>query len=228
MSVARISASARHCPACCSDEAGVVDELLGDRLGRFLVELVDDAHDRRDVARADAAVEALDQLAVVDLQAQRRQEVELAERLGHHARDLDVVVRREGVAADDVDVGLGELAVAPGLRPLAAPDLLDLVAAERELEVAGVVEHVARERHGEVEVQAQPGVAVLGVQPAQHVDLFVDLALAQQRVERFGGTRLDGREAVQLEDRAQPVEDGEFDEALGRAAVPGSRTGRWS
>ena len=166
--------------------------------------------------RADAAVEPLDELAVVHLQAQRRQEVEFAERFCHHAGDLDVVVRRESVAPDDVDVGLRELAIAPGLRTFAAPDLLDLVAAEREVEVAGVVEHIACERHGEVEVQPQPGVAVLGVQPAQHVDLFVDLALAQQRVERFGSTRFDRREAVHLEDRTQPVENGEFDEALGR------------
>ena len=55
----------------------------------------------------------------------------------------------------DVDVGLGELAEAALLRPLAAPDLLDLVAPERELEVPGVLQHVARERHGEVEVQAR-------------------------------------------------------------------------
>ena len=212
----RMSASARHCAGLLLGQARPRRRsCLAIAVGRHLVELVDDAHDGRDVGGAEAEVEPLDQLAVVDLQAQRRQEVQLAERLGHHPGDLDVVVERERVAADDVDVGLGELAVAALLRPLAAPHLLDLVAAERELEVPGVLEHVARERHGEVEVQAQsPASPSLGVQPAQDVHLLVDLALAQQRVERLGRARLDGREAVQLEDRAQPVEHGELDEAL--------------
>ncbi len=62
---------------------------------------------------------------------------------------------------DDVDVGLGELAVATFLRALATPYLLDLVATEREGEVPGVLQHVAGERHGEVEVQAELGVGVV-------------------------------------------------------------------
>ena len=91
---------------------------------------------RGEVVDAEAAVEALDQLAVVDLDAQRRQRQRARSASAITSGDLDVVVERQLVAADDVDVGLGELAVAALLRPLAAPHLLDLVAAERELERA--------------------------------------------------------------------------------------------
>ena len=65
----RIAASARHRSACSASKPGLVGEHLGQDVRRHLVELVDDAHHRADVGRADAAVEALDQLAVVDLQA---------------------------------------------------------------------------------------------------------------------------------------------------------------
>ena len=112
-------------------------------------------------------------------------------------------MRRQRVAVDDVDVGLEELAVAPLLRPLAAPHLLDLVAAERELQLAGVLQHVAGERHGQVEVQARArrrrSSVGVGLQPAQHVDLLGGLALAQQLVERLDRAGLERREAVQLE-----------------------------
>ena len=50
----------------------------------------------------------------------------------HDEGDLDVVVERQGAVTNDIDIGLDELAEAPLLRTLAAPDLLDLVALERE------------------------------------------------------------------------------------------------
>ena len=141
--------------------------------------------------------------------------------LDHDSGDLDVVVKGQVVASDDVDVGLGELAVAPFLGTLATPCLLYLVAPEREVELAGVLEHVASQGHGEVVVQAEAAVAgiVAGLQPAQDVDLLVDLALAQQLVERFYGSGLDGGEAVQLERRPQLVDDGKLDELVARAAA---------
>ena len=104
------------------------------------------------------AVEALGDLAVVDLD-DHAADGEPGEDLGHDQRHLGLEVRRQLADVDDVDVGLGELAVAPLLGTLAAPHLLDLVAAEREGQVPGVLQHVAREGHGEVEVQAELGVA---------------------------------------------------------------------
>ncbi len=77
------------------------------------------------------------------------------------------MVERELADPDDVDIGLGELAVAPLLGPLTAPGLLDLVAPERELQLAGVLQDVAREWHGQVEVQpdSRVGLVGIGVQP---------------------------------------------------------------
>jgi hypothetical protein len=48
---------------------GVVGEHLGQDIRRHLVNLVDDAHYRGDVRRADAAIKAFDQLSIVDLHA---------------------------------------------------------------------------------------------------------------------------------------------------------------
>src|SRR5699024_9558706 len=96
------------------------------------------------------------------------------------------------------------------LGALAAPHLLHLVALEREREVARVLEDPARERHREVEVQAELLVrlsALLLLEATQHVDLLGGLTLAEQLVERLDRPRLDGREAVELEGLAQDVED---------------------
>jgi hypothetical protein len=160
-------------------------------------------------------VEALAQLAVVDAHAHRRQR-EAAQGVRDDERDLDFVVRGQRVAVDDVDVGLPELAVATLLRALAAPALLDLVAPEREVELPGVLEDVPRERHGQVEVQTEAGVAavLIGLQAAQDIDLFGRLALAQQLVEGLDGPRLDVGEPVQLESPAEMVDDLLLDDAL--------------
>ena len=142
-----------------------------------------------------------------------------AERLGDDERHLGLEVRGQLADVDDVDVGLGELAVAALLGPLAAPDLLDLVAAEREGELPGVLEHVARERHGEVEVQAELGVLAAVSsrgEPADAVDLLVGVAaLAEQPLDGLDGPGLERREAVQLEDLADDVEDVQLEEPLG-------------
>ena len=90
--------------------------------------------------------------------------------LVHDQRDLDVVVQRERAVADDVDIDLVELAEAALLGALSAPDLLDLVPLEGEVEDAGVIDDVAGEGDGEVEVQAElpgrirAGFAGLGLQ----------------------------------------------------------------
>ena len=224
-----IAASARHCSACSAVSPASSTSSARDLLRPDLVELVDDPHHRVGVGDAEPAVEALDQLAVVDLQPQPAGSGRPRQRLGHHPGDLDVVVERQGVAADDVDVGLGELAVAALLRPLAAPHLLDLVAPERELELAGVLEHVAGERHGQVEVQAErrrrrrrrrPAAGAGRRPPCRSRPCAAAGRAARRRGSRRG-------EAVQLEGRAQRVEDVLLDDALARAATRGTRSAGW-
>ena len=63
------------------------------------------------------------------------------------AGSLGVVADRQLILADDVDVALVELAEAAALRALAAIDALDLVAAEREVQLVLVLGDVAREGH---------------------------------------------------------------------------------
>ena len=204
-----------------------LEEHLGDRARADPAEPVDDAQRADDVVEADAEEEALGDLAVVDLDAELPHR-QAAERLGDDERHLGLEVRGELADVDDVDVGLGELAEAPLLRPLPAPDLLDLVAAEREGEPAGVLEHVAGERHGEVEVQAQRGIpaAVVAREPADAVDLLVGVAaLAEQPLDRLDGPGLERREPVQLEDLADDVEEVQLEEPLGGQELgePGDR-----
>jgi hypothetical protein len=138
----------------------------------------------------------------------------------HHPGDLDVVVEGQLVAADDVDVGLGELAVAALLRPLAAPHLLDLVAAEGELELAGVLQHVAGERHGQVEVQAEPasgpgrGALVRRPAAAQDVDLLVEVS--PLRSSWSSGSTAGSRSAKPCSSKVRAgVDDLLLDDALG-------------
>ncbi len=190
------------------------------RSGPDLVDLVDLAQHRRRVLDVQAQVETLSQLAVVDPHQHRRQTKINMQPLQSGQGDqgqLDVVVGGELVQVDDVDVGLGELPVATLLRPLTSPDLLDLVATEGERQLVRVLQHVAGERHGQVEVQTQLGPGLgLGVQPLDGVDLLVDLALLGQPVQRLDGPGLDRGEAVQLEGLAQPVEHELLDDpALG-------------
>ena len=80
------------------------------------------------------------------------------ERIGDHQRQLGLVVGGKFTDVDDVDVALGELAVSAVLGALATPYRLDLVAAEGEGQLACVLQDIARERDGQVEVQAEPGL----------------------------------------------------------------------
>src|SRR5690606_32436919 len=100
-----------------------------------------------------------------------------------------------------------------------APDLLDLIAPEREGQPAGVLEDVARERHGEVEVESELGVAgVLAArcEPAHGIDLLVGVAtLADEAVDRLNRPRLDGGESMQLEHLTDGVEEVQLEQPLG-------------
>src|SRR5690606_9630255 len=184
--------------------------------GTDLRELVDGPQGAVDVREADAGVEALGDLPVVHGDADRGDR-QGGQRLGHDERELDLVVEGQRLRADDVDVGLGELAEATLLGALAPPDLLDLVALEREDELPGVLEDVARERDREVEVEAEAALlrAVVVLEAAHGVDLLGGLPLAQQLLDGLDGARLDAGEAVELEGATQDVEDVRLDGALG-------------
>nr|BFF24759.1 hypothetical protein GCM10025732_27240 [Glycomyces mayteni] len=58
------------------------------------------------------------------------------------------------------------------------------------------------------------GVAVVGLEAAQHVDLLRGLALAQELVHGLDGAGLEVREAVQLEGAAEMVHDLLLDDPL--------------
>ena len=222
----RISARASTSRAC-SSSAPDSRSISATGPGPTAAEPVDDAQRAGHVGQPDPEEEALGDPAVVDLDAElpHRQP---AERLGDDERHLGLEVRREVADVDDVDVGLGELPEAALLGPLAAPHLLDLVAAEREGEPARVLEHVAREGHGEVEVQAQHGIPAVVVprETPDAVDLLVGVApLAEEPLDRLDGAGLERREAVQLEDLADDVEDVQLEEPFGGQELgePGDR-----
>ena len=71
------------------------------------------------------------------------------------ARNLGLVDDVELAVADDVDVGLIELAETAALCALTAVYLADLEAAEREGQLAVVLRDVLRERNGEVKSAAK-------------------------------------------------------------------------
>lgn len=207
--------------------ADLVDESSHDLRPTDLVELVDDPQDTVDVLDPEAPVEALGDLAVVheDADLWHTDPSERGQRLGHDERHLDLEVVREVPRAHDVDVRLHELTEAAVLRTLATPHLLDLVALERKREVPCVLQDVARERHGQVEVQTEPLLVgrahrrlrvVLALEPAQDIDLLGGLSLAQQLVERLDRARLDASETVQLERLPDGIEDVLLHDAVGR------------
>ena len=182
----------------------------------FLLGLVQDTQHRGGlvVRHPERLQQAAQHLAVVDADA------ELADRhfLEHavdHARDFRFGEVGELLATDDVDVALVELAPPPlfCLRRLAAPDALDLVAAERKRELALAHRDVARERHRQVEAQRAlgGGLVVVGLGEArERVDFLLHAALRGQHLAALGRRRLDRQEAVELEvatdDVDQPVE----------------------
>src|SRR5512133_2136634 len=125
----------------------------------------------------------------------------------------------EGFGVDDVDVGLGELAIAALLRTLTPPDLLDLVAPKGKNELMGVLQHISSERHGEIEMQTKISRSVLAMQPLHGVDLLVDLALLGQTIQWLDRPSLDGCGAVQFEGLSQPVQHELFDDPSFRGVL---------
>ncbi len=128
-----------------------------------------------------------------------------------HRGQFGVEGHRQAVDADDIDVALGEFAETPGLRTLAAPDPLHLIALEREDQVVEMLRHIARERHGQVVMQAQPRLTaglLVRLQPLDRIDFLVGLALGQQHLEFLDRGGLDRREAIAFKGRADLVQHG--------------------
>jgi len=137
--------------------------------------------------------------------------------MSNHASHFDVIVERQIVAPDYVDVGLSELAESALLGSLPPPCLLDLVATKGELQLACVLQHVTSEGNRQIEVHAEArvGLPFLSLQSAQDVELLV-IALTQQTVQRLDDAGFDAGVAVQLEDTSQRILHCEFSVALGR------------
>ena len=130
------------------------DEELAHLRFPHLCEFVELAQNAFDIAQAKRLKNPLRELAIVNRDGETGNR-KLAKYFGHDDRDVGIHVRRQSILPDDVDIGLVKLPKATVLGTLAAPHLLDLVAAEREREVVLVLKHVARERNGEVKVKAE-------------------------------------------------------------------------
>ena len=118
-----------------------------------LVDLVCCPDDRERIGDAESFVEALEDFPVVDVDRPLRQ-VQAGQDLMDDPRQLGIVVQRDLIGVDHVDVTLGEFPVAALLRALTAPDPLNLVPLEREDQIVEVLGDIARKGHREVKVQA--------------------------------------------------------------------------
>ena len=187
--------------------AGGIDVPLGqlqaDLLHPHLVELVEDAEDIARPLGGDAGVgeEDVQDAARGEADAERP-DLERVQGVAHAGHDLGVGDLR--FSADRVEVELSELAEAPLVRLVGAPDRGDLVAAEGARQLAVLGDHPG-ERHGQVEAQAER--LRLGV--ADREDRLRRLLPgrgAAQDVEVLDGGRRQGDEAVELVDTADGVD----------------------
>ena len=159
-----------------------------------LLQLVHRAHDIAGLLReAQHGIKAVQNFAVVDTDLELF-EAETGEHRVDDRGNFRVVRDVQRAVADDVDVRLIELTEAAALSALAAVDLADLVAPERKRQFIIVQRNVLRQRHGEVEAQAQIGVAL-----RKAVDLLLRLAAAfgKQDLAGLEQRRVQRREAVE-------------------------------
>lgn len=191
------------------------NEQTHDLVGAHLVELVDLAQHAFDVGQAQATVEPFGKLAVVGVHSGLGKPVlaQFLERAHHDERQFDLVVLRQRTFAHHVDVGLHEFTETAFLRPFATPYLLDLPALERERQFAGMLHHIAAQRHGQVEMQAEPtldrrlGLMPHLLQPRQQIDLLARLAFLQQARAGLDGAGLYTHKPIEFEDRTKRVDD---------------------
>src|SRR4051812_23532589 len=155
--------------------------------------------------------DALQHLAIVDTDDEIADR-HLAKNAVDDARDLGLGEIRERLAVNDVDVALIELAEAAALhlRVLAAPDALDLVAAEGKGELALTHGDIARERHRQVEAQRafrRRLVVLIRRQARERVDLLLGAALGGKHLDALGRRCLERQEAKALEVAADEVDE---------------------
>ena len=138
---------------------------------------------------------------------------QLFQRGDHDQRQFHFIVVGQVAGTDHVDVGLHELAEAAFLRTLATPHLPNLPALERERQRTRVLDHIPAQRHGQIEMQAQPlfnrsvGFMTDLLQTAQQVDLLAGLAFFQQRSAGFYRSRLNADEAVELKNLTKRIDN---------------------
>ena len=116
----------------------------------------------------------------------------------------------EAVGADYVHITLIKLAVTSFLWSVSTPNWLDLIAAERELNLVAVLDDVTRKGNGEVVTQTFLGCFVCflsGVLDAEEQFVAFLAILAHQRGHQFHGWRFNLLEAIQREDGADGGED---------------------
>ena len=205
--------------------SGLGLKLLSHALRANLLQLIDGTQHGRGVGQAQAQVEALGQLAVIHAQLEigNRQ---LRQRIDNDQREGHVVTERQLTVTNHVNVCLGELACAALLRALATPDLLNLVTREREVQVAGVLDHVAGERHGQVKVQSQLFLSLSSLvllQARNCVNFLVNLTLAQQLLNSLYRTSLNRGETMQLKSLTQSVQNIILNQPLSRKILGKTR-----
>ena len=113
-------------------------------------------------------------------------------------------IRSIRVSADGVKVALVELAVAPVLSVLTAPDRTDVVALEGGAELADVLGSKASKWHGQVKAQGHVSPPV--IREAIHLLVALVAAFAREYLAVFKRGRVDGGEAVGTKDRAGLVD----------------------
>ena len=115
--------------------------------------------------------------------------------------------------ADHVDIGLDELAETSFLRTFATPHLQNLPTLEREREVAGMLDHIPAQRHGQIEVQTKTilnrsvGLVSDFLKTAQQVNLLAGLAFLEQAGTLLNSTGFNAYEAIELEYITERVDD---------------------
>ena len=172
-------------------DPGLGLHLGGHLLGPDLVQLVERPQQRHCLLHeVETLQEAGEDLAVVHVDRERP-DLQPLEELVDHEQGLHV--RERALGPDRVEVALNELAVAPALGVLTAPDWAHVVALERRPEAGDVLSSEARE--GDRQVEPERDVTPTVVREAIHLLVGLVPPLAEQHLRVLEGGRVDRREA---------------------------------